>query len=376
MSSDIKQKKKKTNSSPPSLLSLPEEIIVNCLARISKSYYPKLSLVCKSFCSLLLSMELYVARLELGTHENVLHVCFQLPDKTRPSWFSLWLKPDQTLTNNIGKKKKQNSSGNTLLVPIPSSYSPRVPMFTCAVGSDLYAISKYNITPSSVMWVRNTSTYAWRQAPSMTVARANAIACVFDDKIYVMGGCVADESTCWAEVFDPKTQTWERLPDPGAELRVYSIKKVEVKLGKIYVRCTDEMECVYDPKEGKWDIPTKEFVIESECDIDNVRYRCGRESCLWYDVKHDEWKAVKGLATLNGNRRCCFVEIANYGGKLLILWGKFAPPRRQNKNIWCAVIALERRNNGDEVWGKVEWASVVLTVPRSYVFLRCEVKPV
>uniref|UniRef100_A0A0D3BJK4 F-box domain-containing protein n=1 Tax=Brassica oleracea var. oleracea TaxID=109376 RepID=A0A0D3BJK4_BRAOL len=199
MSSDVEQlQKKKKNPSPPSLLSLPEEIVVNCLARISKSYYPKLSLVCKTICSLILSMELYVARLELETHENVLHVCLQLLDKTRPSWFSLWLKPDQTLTNNIGKKKKQNSSGNTLLVPIPSSYSPRVPMFTCAVGSELYAISKYNISPSSVMWVRCTSTYSWRQAPSMTVARANAVACVFDDKIYVMRGCHADEYTNWA----------------------------------------------------------------------------------------------------------------------------------------------------------------------------------
>ncbi|KAG2319046.1 hypothetical protein Bca4012_054672 [Brassica carinata] len=356
-------KKKITNPSPPSLLTLPEEIIVNCLARISKSYYPELSLVCKTFCSLLLSMELYVARLELGTHENVLHVCLQSPDKTRPSWFSLWLKPDQTLTNNIGKKKTQNSCRDTLLVPLPSSYSPRVPMFTCAVGSELYAISKYNIAPSSVMWVRNTRAYSWRQAPSMTVARTNAVACVFGDKIYVMGGCVADESTCWAEVFDPKTQTWEPLPDPGAALRESLIKKVEVKLGKTYVKSIEEMDYVYDPKEGKWD-------------IDNVRYQCGRQSCLWYDIKHDEWKAVKGLATLNGNRRCYFVEIANYGGKLLILWGKFAPPRRPNKNIWCAVIALERRNNDDEVWGKVEWASVVLTVPQSYVFLRCEVKPV
>ena len=39
--------------------------------------------------------------------------------------------------------------------------------------------------------------------------------CVLGEKIYVMGGCRPDESTNWAEVFDPKTQTWEPLPDPG-----------------------------------------------------------------------------------------------------------------------------------------------------------------
>ncbi|VVB09775.1 unnamed protein product [Arabis nemorensis] len=133
-----------------------------------------------------------------------------------PSGFSLWIKPDQTLTNDI-QKKKGNSSGNTLLVPIPSSYSPRVPMFTGEIGSDLYGISRHN-TPSSVMWVRYKSIYAWRKAPSMTVARVIPVTCILDGKIYVMGGCTKDESAKWAEVFDPKTQTWDPLPDPQAEL--------------------------------------------------------------------------------------------------------------------------------------------------------------
>ncbi|CAN6875932.1 unnamed protein product [Brassica oleracea] len=101
----------------------------------------------------------------------------------------------------------------------------------------------------------------------------------------------------------------------------------------------------------------------------NVWYYCGEEYCSWFDTKLQKWKMVKGLEVLN--RNCCAgaLAIANYCGKLLILWDK--PGHGENKNIWCSVIALERDRGGDDVWGHVEWASVVLTVPSSYVFLHC-----
>jgi len=65
------------------------------------------------------------------------------------------------------------------------------------------------------MWVHNELTGNGRKAPSMMVGRMEPHVCVLGEKIYVMGGCRPDESTNWAEVFDPKTQTWEPLPDPG-----------------------------------------------------------------------------------------------------------------------------------------------------------------
>ncbi|CAN8328629.1 unnamed protein product [Cochlearia groenlandica] len=338
-SSDIKKpshKKSKTNKSP-SLFSLPDEIIVSCLARISKSYYPKLTLVCKAFRDIILSKNLYLARLHLGTRENILHVCLQLPSKICPSWFSLWIKPNQTLTNNIiNNKKKKNT---TLLVPIPSSYSPRTRRFIFTIGSVSYAIKKYNTNPSSVMRVRNNSTtYKWSKGPSMTVARSNAVACVLNDKLYVIGGYAARDSAYWAEVFDPKTQTWETLHGPiRGELHV---KKMTVVEGKIYVKSVQGIKYVYDPKESsKWEVSKKKGMINEK---------------ISYDI----------------------VETGNYGGKILILWEKFVPYHRQEKHIWCAVVALERRKNNSEVYGKVEWASSVLKVPNSYVFCRCEVKRV
>ena len=35
---------------------------------------------------------------------------------------------------------------------------------------------------------------------------------------------------------------------------------------------------------------------------------------------------------------------------------------------WCAVIAVERRS-GQEIYGKIEWCEVVLTVPKSCCLL-------
>ena len=88
-------KKLKPNPSPPSFLSLPDVISLHCLARISKSYYPKLSLVSKTFRSLILSTELGYARFLHKTQEPFFSICLQLPDRPRPSWFILWVQPEK-----------------------------------------------------------------------------------------------------------------------------------------------------------------------------------------------------------------------------------------------------------------------------------------
>ncbi|WZZ41532.1 hypothetical protein YC2023_037791 [Brassica napus] len=144
----------------------------------------------------------------------------------------------------------------------------------------------------------------------MTVARDNAIAGILDGKIYVVGGFSIYESKNWAEVYDTKTQTWESLPDPGVQLR-----------------------------------------------------------SLYYNEKHNCWTRVNGLSVLERHCRGN-IEMANYGGKLLMIWEKVVHTCHcyDEKNIWCALIAFEIRNGDEEVWGKVEWANSVLTVPISCNF--------
>ncbi|KAF2615480.1 hypothetical protein F2Q70_00012874 [Brassica cretica] len=286
-------KKMKPNPSPPSFLSLPDVIILNCLAR--------------------------------------------LPDRPLPSWFTLWIQPDQ-----IEKKK-------ATLVQVPSSYASREPLFLRRVGSDIYAL-----------------------------LRPKSFACVLHGKIYVFGGCKANESAeSWGEVLDIKARTWEPLPDPGDELRFSSvIRKIEITQGKLYVRSNEEKDSVYDPKTRKWKATPKAREGDSRCMVGNIYYACRAKSCMWYDKECNEWKQVKGLSSFNKNYRSGLIETVNYCGKLLIMWDKLAQPRLrrncQEKTICCALVALEKRQNG-QVWGKVEWSNGVLTVPSSYVFLRSSV---
>ncbi|CAN6910458.1 unnamed protein product [Brassica oleracea] len=341
------KKKKQEEPSHPSFLSLPDVIILNCLARVSKSYYPKLSLVSKTFRSLILSIELNHARFHHKTNEISFHVCLQLPDRPLPSyWFTLLI--------DLEMKK-------STLAQVPSIYAPIVPRIMLTVASQVYALRQF-YHPSPVMIVRNKENLLWRKAPSLTVARSNPGACVLDGKIYVVGGCTAND--CWGEVFDTKTQTWEPLPDPGTELRFSSvIRKLEIIQGKIYVRSNEEKDSVYDPKKREWNVAAKALV--------------GDSSCMWYDRECKEWKPVKGLSSLNKSCRRGLIETVNLNGKLIVLWNKFARPgpHCQNKTICCALVALEKRQDG-QVWGNVEWSNAVLRLSeRMLLFeLQCDEK--
>ncbi|CAL9242738.1 unnamed protein product, partial [Arabidopsis halleri] len=65
-----------------------------------------LSLVSKSFRTILTSPELYQTRTLLSLTETFLYVCLRFPDEAIIRWFTLYQKPNQTLT----KKRSQLSS--------------------------------------------------------------------------------------------------------------------------------------------------------------------------------------------------------------------------------------------------------------------------
>ncbi|KAH0901642.1 LOW QUALITY PROTEIN: hypothetical protein HID58_041145 [Brassica napus] len=330
-------------SAPPqpsrtSFSSLPEDIVLSILARISTSHYPKLSSVSKSFRSLIPSKDLKHARSRYETRENRVYVCLQShihPCNHR--WFTCCVSEDKTTRN--------------LLVPIPSSYSPYLPKLYEMAGSDIYAIGG-GLNPSSSTTVRVCKELVgeWREAPSMMVARKNAFTCSLNGKIYVIGGCESGESECWAEVFDPKTQTWEPLPDPGTRLRFSSIKNLDAQQGRIYLR-TNKKNFVYLIEENRWEV-VDENIGESECKVDNTWYCYANDGLhWWHETKYcEEWKLVK---------------------EMLDDFPLSLPPSENFfSEIWCAVVLLERRHD-DEIWGQIEWVDLVLRVPSSHTLLRC-----
>ncbi|KAJ4912324.1 F-box/kelch-repeat protein [Raphanus sativus] len=362
---------------PLSFSLLPDEILENILARLSKWTYPNLSLVSKRFLSLLSSPELYTTRSHIGTTEPCLYFCIdESPSIPHPRWFTLWMKPaDETLDDDDEILEDYS------LVSVPSSPHPQhVPYFsTVAVGSDIYLIGGA-YEPSSRVRIFDCRSHKWRDGPNMLVAREEAYAFYIDGKIYVMEDDRKDDN--WMEVLDIKTQTWSPLLSHGATEFRDDWFLTNVYRGKIYVIAEKE-NFAYDPKEGTWEIVETHDCygqIDVWCAIEDVMF-CFTNSghCMWYDTKSGEWREVKGsdmevLRNISEYSLAwgCVVEIFNHGGKLLVIW----TPRSEEykttgkRRISCANIAFEKRLDG-EIWGKMEWVNEVLTVTKPYKFLSC-----
>ncbi|KAG7545012.1 Kelch-type beta propeller, partial [Arabidopsis suecica] len=387
-------KKTKLTAQTPlsmSISSLPDEIVLSFLARISKSYYRSLSLVSKSFYALLSSTDIYAARSHIGATEPRLYVCLWLLNKHR--WFTL-LNPDQTLITNG--------------VRLSSSNPPaRLNSTTVAVGSEIYQIGgTVNGKRSKAVGVLDCRSHTWRRAPSMRVSRVSAKSCFLDGNIYVIGGCrkSEEESMNWGEVFDLKTQTWNPLPSPSDNYAVDSNHKVAVFGERLYV-ITKLNNYAYDPNEGRWlpDVGSVDLqpitgpwcggiekVMEPItgrpwCVIGNVMFTDECRKYRWYSSSHGAWLRVEGLHDLyglndlyekRGFRYYRTIKLVNYGGKLLIIWHNWIRSiHSEERTIWCAVIRLEERKTyfGPWICGEVESCNVVVpSVPKSYKLSSCQ----
>ncbi|CAH8273847.1 unnamed protein product [Arabidopsis lyrata] len=379
MSSPEKKRKRRKTTKKPSPTpqsttpnpSLPDDLVLSCLARVSRLDYTTLSLVSKSFRSLVASPELYKIRSSLGRTEGCLYVCLQEKDSDpNPRWFTLCRKPNRTLTNDITDKKRKKKSSGYALAAIPVLYSrPAHWSGLVAVGSNIYNIGgPTDKEHSSIVSILDCQSHTWGEAPSMRVERRYPAANVLDGKIYVTGGCKdCSNPSNWMEVFDPKTQTWEPVSSPGAEIGGCSMHKSAVVEGEILFANSHGL--IYQPKEGRWkrmewdmDIG---WVWYSYCVVEDVLYYYYKGDFKWYDTKARLWRNLKGVKGLPRFARCGG-KMVDYGGKMAVFWDKIVTSDGcKNKMILCAVIALERRNS-EEIWGKVEWHDAVLTVPISY----------
>ncbi|EOA12417.1 hypothetical protein CARUB_v10027826mg, partial [Capsella rubella] len=325
---------KQIKSSAPNP-SLPNDLLLTCFARVSRLYYPTLSLVSKSFQTLVVSPELYKTRSFLNRKENCLYVCLKFPPDPNRYWFTPCRKPNQTLA----KKKTTNSSGYALVRfqihhPPPWNQEREVKYNSLvAVGSDIYI---FHASSSSVS-ILDCRSHMWREAPCMRMKRNYPTVNVVDGKIYVAGGLemkdfYSSDSSSWMEVFDPNTQSWEPVWCPLSKRINLPYRSAAIE-GEIYMVKPNAIGVSYKPKEDKWG-----------------------------DIN------LKGLEELPKFAISSYIKLVNYGGKMVVLWDKCKPCNEyKNASIWCAVISIERHNT-PEIWGKVEWFDAVLAVPFSYGF--------
>ncbi|EOA30805.1 hypothetical protein CARUB_v10013949mg [Capsella rubella] len=361
------KKKKKPSSTPQSTLKtaslLPHDLLLTILARVPRLYYPILSLVSKSFRSLVASPELYNVRSLLGQTESCLYVCLRLGSSF--SWFTLSREPDQT--------KRMNSSGYVLAkVPIPSWYGSPYIDFSglVAVGSDIYNVGAWRgtyLSPTSRVLILDCRSHEWREGPSLPMELELLSASVLDKKIYV-AGCYRDKDS-WKnsfEVLNTKTQIWDLDPIPCNEL--YRPRSICID-GKIHVLTCSGVKVAFNSKEGRWDMVDEPSMVtggicvsSSFCEIDNVLYILSLDRILrWYDSEKRRWRDLKGLVGLPSLSSCFSGRLADYGGKMAVLCAREMSLSKMT-TISCVVIALERRKSC-EIWGKVEWFDNVLSVP-------------
>ncbi|CAA7045695.1 unnamed protein product [Microthlaspi erraticum] len=367
--------------------SLPDDVMVSIFARVPISYYPCLYLVSKRFQSLLVSPELHKTRSLLGRRkENFLYVCLTFPTDPNPRWFTLCRKPDQALTKS---KRKKKSSGN-VLAPFTTFSSPKIERRSCleAIGSNIYKIgrsTKDEPQPSSSVLFLDCRSHTWREAPSFLVERSSPlIASVVGGKIYVLGGTKDHDVDPWdqIEMFDSETQTWDHVPKHNLKLDVWGFnRRIACVDGKLHLKI-EKQYVAYDPMEIRWDVVERDMFRHRSpsiherlayCTVNNVFYRysyCHTGDTLkWYDTESEEWKKVKGVLRLPKFHESPLIRLADYGGKMAVLWEKLDSCSSGLKTLWCAVIKLERRKD-DEIRAKVEWVDGVLQVPYSYEFVK------
>ncbi|ESQ32344.1 hypothetical protein EUTSA_v10004132mg [Eutrema salsugineum] len=380
---------KKSKEEPSPLSTLPDDVALSCLARVSRWDYAALSLLSKSYRSLMASPELYQMRSLTGRTESYVYVCLRTPPVPNPRWYIL-------------RRRKISSD----LIPIPSFPSQsREGSSVVALDSAIYVIGGLiKGKPISDVLLLDCRTHTWRHIPSMGVARAYPAAAVVEGKIYVVGGCkFKDYSLSWGEVFDPKTQTWGSLPPiPFRKRRQMYIHDCVVRDGKVYAVDGAERTTYYSPGDGKWGIGNLGEVTGARrdwCMIDNLLYSLSKHGRIFWceqeelDWRQPEgmhwWKEVKGLEVLNENlsrsrlvhfgvqnveiynrAKLEFDEIpelavllpgarlSNSGGNILLFWDEMIGNLQQ---IWCAEVSLERRQGG-EIWGNIEWSHAVMTV--------------
>ncbi|KAG7615627.1 putative kelch-type beta propeller [Arabidopsis thaliana] len=261
-----------------------------------------------------------------------------------------------------------------LLVSVPiRNYCPRFGLKNIiTLGSNIYMIGEF----SSTVFFMDCRSHTWHEGPGMQVAAKYNEVSVLDGKIYVVERCKVSVSSNLIQVFDPKTQIWECVASPSTGIRGrFGLNSLAID-GKLYL--FGDKNLVYKPKEKTWDVVGFEMNFhwiphDSFCVIDKVIiYYYNRHSRLleWYDPEGSSWGILNGLEELLPKLPRVLVSrhvrLVDYGGKVAIFWEKEVRPLiGYNKiTIWCAEIALERRN-AQEIYGKIEWCNVVLTLPSS-----------
>ncbi|CAA7023529.1 unnamed protein product [Microthlaspi erraticum] len=349
------EEKEQSSEPPPCVMtSLPEDVILDILARVPRCNYPTLSLVSKHFRSLVAASEIYARRSLLGCTEHSLYVI---------------------LSNRRGCYDGQlyilsrEANGNQGLFLIPSLHS--MPQFGSyvAMGSKIYVFNTVTTSPSGLIIDCISHTAQRLPVPVPMIIKVTiTVADITDGRIYVIGYYWDFIYKKVMVVFNTETQTWEpETIKMDTEVDVRACECV-VMAGKIYFRDRKKNSIVYEPKGSKWE--TDEMVNAKEwvdaCVVDNVLYYYDNveNKLRAYDSEKKCWGVVNGgVEELLAKKKVYgWWKTVSYSGKLFLF-------NRQGNLVgvtYFAEISLQR-NQQREIWGKVEWCDGVEIAESVYI---------
>ncbi|KAL3371117.1 hypothetical protein AABB24_007920 [Solanum stoloniferum] len=339
---------------------LPDDIALQCLARVPRSHHPILSIVSKSWRCILSSTALYTTRSILRTTETFLYLNIRVNSTFH--WYTLF---HNLIFTNPEKPRK--------LFPLSSIPTKPIGPAFAVLGSRIYVIGgSIGEIPSNNVWVFDCRFNCWEMGPRMRIGREFAAAGVVNGKIYVMGGCVVDNwarSMNWAEVFDPTTGLWTALPSP-IEVRDKWMHASAVVGEKMYAMA-DRGGVVYDVGGCEWGSVSKRLDLGwrgRAAVVGGVLYCYDYLGKIrGYDVKEDVWKELKGVDK-GLPKFLCGATMVNFGDRLCVVWeGK---GRGKEVDIMCAEIEVWKDEDGG-LSGNILWSDMILVVPNGASIVQC-----
>ncbi|XP_042450987.1 F-box/kelch-repeat protein SKIP30-like [Zingiber officinale] len=186
---------------------LPDEVAIQCLARVPSYFHPQLQLVCRSWRTALRGLDIFKTREEVGASEELLCALafepenvWQLYDPLHDRWITLPLMPSEIRhlarfgAVSVGGKLFVIGGGSDRVDPLTGDHD--------------------RIFASNEVWSYDPLRFEWTRRSPMLVHRAMFACCALDGKIVVAGGFTnCRETITNAEIYDPQLDKWEPLPD-------------------------------------------------------------------------------------------------------------------------------------------------------------------
>ena len=293
---------------------LPDAVAIRCLAWVPFYLHPKLELVSRAWRAVVRGPELFKARQELGSSEDLLCVCafepenlWQLYDPLRDLWITLPVLPSRI--RHLSHFGAVSTAGK---------------LFVIGGGSDAVdplTGDQDGCFATNEVWSYDPVVRQWSPRAAMLVPRSMFACCVMNGKIVVAGGFTScRKSISQAEMYDPEKDVW--IPMPDLHRTHNSACSGVVIGGKVHVLHKDMSTVQVLDNAGQWTVEEYGWLHGQMAVIRDALYVISYGLIIKQDKK---MRKVVGSAS-EFRRRIGFAMIG-LGDELYVIGGVIGPDR-------------------------------------------------